>query len=162
VVGLIGPPLTRRRFLLELNDRVETLGTSKVLIGFYGLLGFSEDKSAHSATWIDAFEEDFKSVSASEETPVHLSTCRQCYYVDALHSLAESDEPRRAAWPLLRTWLDIKLNSKNALPNAEVWDDCLENLGLTLDTAEQKIEALDAYLDNLEIVIETWADEYGI
>jgi hypothetical protein len=162
VVGLIGPPLTRRRFLLELNDRVETLGTSKVLIGFYGLLGISEDTTTHLSTWIDALQEDFQALGETSDAPVHLAACRQRYYLDALRALAKSDEPQQAAWPLLRTWLDVYLALNMTSPNSDIWESCLEMLGLTQETVKHKIEALDAYLDNLEIVIETWADEYGI
>ncbi len=162
VAGLIGPPLTRRRFLMDFKDRVETLGTPKALIAFYGVLGFTEENAMHLPAWINAFKEDFQALGSATDTPVHLSTCRQGYYTNALQALSESDEPQQAAWPLLRTWLDVYLASKTSPPNAETWENCLETLGMTQNTAEQKIEALDAYLDSLEIVIESWADEYVI
>jgi len=91
-----------------------------------------------------------------------LSPCRQRYYSDAMQALADSDDPQQAAWPLLRTWLDVYLASNMTPPNSEIWKSCLETLGFSQESAEQKIEALDAYLDSLEIIIETWTDEYGI
>jgi hypothetical protein len=162
VAGLIGPPLTRRRFLLDFNKRVESLGTPKVLIGFYGLLGFTKDHAAHLLEWIKSFEEDFDDLAKSPEVPVHLSPCRKRYYTDALRALAESADPQQTAWLLLRTWLDIHLALKESPPRSDSWKKCLETLGFTKEACSQKIEALDAYLDNLEIVIESWADAYGI
>jgi hypothetical protein len=162
VVGLIGPPLTRRRFLLDFRTRVKDLGTPKALIGLYSLLGFNEEKTAHLSVWINAFREDFQALGATRESSVHLSPCRQRYYSDAMQALADSDDPQQAAWPLLRTWLDVYLASNMTPPNSEIWKSCLETLGFSQESAEQKIEALDAYLDSLEIIIETWTDEYGI
>jgi len=162
VVGLIGPPLNRRRFLLDFNTRVEALGTPKVLVGFYGLLGFSEDHINHLPEWIEAFKADLVNLANNSEEPVHLSPCRHRYYLTALQTIADSNAPRQIAWPLMRTWLDIQLASENFRGNLDTWNSCLSILGLTKDSTSQKIEALDAYLDNIEIVIEAWANEYGI
>jgi len=47
-------------------------------------------------------------------------------------------------------------------PNAQQWEICLVSLELTQDRAAEKCEALDAYLDSLDIVIESWENTYGI
>jgi len=145
IAGLIGPPLTRRRFLMEFSARTESLGTPKVLIGFYGLLGFTDVNKENLSQWTTA-----------------LAPCRHPYYLEAIYSLSDSDTPEQSAWLLLRTWLDARLSFEMSSPGAEAWENCLSVLGLTQESASQKTEALDAYLDNIEVIIETWSDEYGL
>ncbi len=161
VSGLIGPPLTTRRFLMTLADRLETLGVPKIIAGFHGLLGFSESHGDKLNDWITAFEQDLAYLCDTTDPPVHLTPCRHAYYLDGIRALAESEDPAQASWPLLRTWLDIHLAAPQPSPRLEIWDSCLSDLGLSEDNTSQKFDAVDAFLDNVEIVIESWAQAYG-
>ncbi len=160
VAGLIGPPLTRRRFLIAFKNCADALGVPKIVMGLYGLLGLSPDQEEALGPWIDAFQQDFDHLQETGTPPVHLSPCRRAYYFDAIEALAASDDPLQAGWPLLHTWLDIRLTSPKSLPGDEAWQNCLETLELTEESAEQKIEALDAYLDSMDLVIENWSNKY--
>lgn len=162
VSGLIGPPLTRRRFLLTLENRVEDLGVQRILAGFFGLLGISNDQPEGLPDWINAFNEDLNYLSEKSSPPVHLLPCRHTYYTSAIKALSQSDSPGMAIWPLLRTWLDVHLSLDKSSPNSDLWKDCLNALNLSEDLADEKSEALDAFLDSVEIVIETWENTYGI
>ena len=162
ISGLLGPPLTRRRFLQTFESRVEDLGVPKNLVGFYGLLGFSDDQQEKLIHWIDGFKEDLTYLSEKSTPPSHLLKCRHTYYTSAIESLAKSNSPNQAIWPLLRTWLDVQLALVNASPNVDTWKDCLVSLNLSEEKVEEKSEALDVYLDSVEIVIETWENTYGI
>jgi hypothetical protein len=162
VSGLIGPPLTRRRFLQTFEERVEDLGVPKILAGLYGLLGFSDAQNEKLLTWIDAFKEDLTYLSEKSVPPAHLVPCRYSYYTSGIEALAKSDAPAQAIWPLLRTWLDVRLALDKPAPNTDTWNSLLSSLNLSEEHFEDKSEALDAYLDSVEIVIETWEDTYGI
>ncbi len=162
VSGLIGPPLTRRRFLIDFADRVETLGIPKILAGFTGLLGFTDTQIDALTDWTAAFEKDLDFLVENEAAPVHLLPCRHRYYLDAIRSLTESGSREQALWPLLQTWLEVQLASPKSTPGIEIWESCMDSLSLTSETCTQKVKALDAYLDTLEVVIETWADTYAI
>lgn len=161
VAGLIGPPLTTRRFLSSFSRRMEALGTPKILAGFYGLLGVSEFTGDHINDWIDAFELDLHALVETAPYPVHLAPCRHAYYTAAIRDLSLGETPEQAIWPLLRTWLDVQLATTHPLPGAPVWEELLQTTRLVEDNREEKIAALDAYLDNIEIVIEAWAENYG-
>lgn len=161
VAGLIGPPLTRRRFIMDFTERVETLGTPKVLAGFIGLLGYTDSQKDILLECISAFEGDLSFLVETAAPPVHLLPCRHRYYLDAIQALAESDLPEQALWPLLRTWLDVQIVSTKPSPGKGIWESLLQSLNLTKESCYQKIEALDAYLDSLEVVIESWANTYG-
>ncbi len=158
LTGLIAPPLTTRRFLGDFNDRVMTLGVPKSLIGFYGLLGGLEFEAEQLADWINAYEADL-SQSVEEDLPIELKPCRHAYYLNAIRSLAVNEEAQlEAVWPLLTTWTD--LISASGQEGSSTWHNCLETLELDKDHLEQKTEALDAYLDSLEVILESWAEEY--
>lgn len=162
VSGLIGPPLTRRRFLQTFEERVEDLGVPKILAGLHGLLGFSDAQDQELLTWINAFKEDLAYLSEKSVPPAHLVPCRHSYYTSAIEALAKSDSPAQAVWPLLRTWLDVQLAMNKPSPNTDTWRNMLSSLDLSEEQVEEKSEALDAYLDSVEIVIEAWENTYGI
>lgn len=162
ISGLIGPPLTTRRFMVTFNNRIETLGIPKTLTGFNGLLGVTEDHDDKISNWFKAFNKDLTYLTETATYPVHLDPCRQGYYLDGVKSLIEDGSPDHALWPLLRIWLDVHLATTQPLPEIETWESLLETLTLTKETTSQKTEALDAYLDSVEILIESWADAYGI
>lgn len=162
ISGLIGSPLTTRRFLLTLQDRVETLGVPKVMAGFYGLIGYNDEQNENLKNWANAFKEDLTYLTEKADVPVHLNPCRHSYYISGIQALVNGESPGHALWPLLRTWLDIQLALDEPSPNAQQWENCLVSLELTQDRAAEKCEALDAYLDSLDIVIESWENTYGI
>lgn len=161
ISGLIGPPLTERRFMMTFTQRLESLGIPEVRAGFCGLLGCKDIRKDNYGPWLDSFEQDLNHVAETEDPPPHLSQSRFGYYVQAFHALAESDDPTYLSWSLLRTWLDVQLAGGGETPGNESWQDLLETLKLTEVITEEKTEALDSYLDHLDVLIETWADRYA-
>lgn len=162
IAGLIGPPLTNRRFMLTFKQRLETLGVPEVWAGFCGLLGSANIQTASFDEWIDAFEGDLIELAETSTPPVHLSAPRQAYYIQGVRALANSDDPSSMIWPLLRTWLDIHLSLPEPSSRIETWDTFLAALDLSDTFSDIKTEALDAYLDTLEVLIESWAQTYGV
>jgi len=162
ISGLIGPPLATRRFMRTYFNRVETLGVPKIMAGFTGLLGYSDDHAEHLPQWINSFEEEYARLQNTDSIPPHLSDCRQAYYLNGIRALASGSHPGWAIWPLLRTWLDIRLAAPQNGSVSETWESMLSTLDLGESAISEKIDALDAYLDTLEITIESWADIYGI
>ncbi len=160
--GLIGPPLTRRRFMLTFDHRTEQLAIDQMLVGFKGLMGFRDSHADSLTDWTSGLSEDLLYLAEKTEAPIHLSNPRHAYYLDAIKALVESGTPSHASWPLLRTWLDIRLAIPLPAPGDDAWHDCLESLGLTEEATEEKTEALDAYLDQVDILIENWAEAYGV
>lgn len=161
VTGLISAPLTTRRFLMTFTDRIQALGVPKVLAGFSGLLGATSELKPQLDKSLDGFNQDFQALSDLGNPPAKLSPCRRMYYYEAIRAISGGGAPEHAVWPLLRTWLDVRLAATKPLPGDKAWESLLTALQLTPEHAEQKTEALDAYLDTIEIIIETWADNYG-
>ncbi|MBG0770837.1 MAG: hypothetical protein H0S82_03965 [Anaerolineaceae bacterium] len=157
VAGLIGPPLTTRRFLVNFREQALTLGAPAVLADFIGLLGNLEVTQEQLRNWTDAFEKELSNASG-QPLPVDLAPCRHAYYLNAIRALMLGDAPEEALWPLLKAWTD--LNSAVSTPPSEAWLGCLDALQLNKEHLDQKAEALDAFLDNVELVLETWANTY--
>jgi len=162
ISGLIGPPLTTRRFLMTYSHRLNTLGVPNLVTGFLGMLGFSKESRGSFSAWLEGFTLDFDTLLETTIPPTHLTQCRKNYYLEGIRSLAQGEIPDQALWPLLRLWLDLHLAMPESPPNQEPWEAFLTSLNLTPDQSDQKAEALDAYLDTLEIKIESWAEAYGI
>jgi len=160
--ALTGPPLTTRRFITTLRERMDVLGVPKMLAGFLGLLGFSESHNDELLGWADALSEDFSWLNENGTPPIQLVPCRQTYYMDAIISFISGDDSFQALWPLLHTWLDIQQASPESTPGAKIWVQCLQSLALDEENTEQKLDALDAYLDTLEMMVENWAGDYEI
>jgi hypothetical protein len=47
-------------------------------------------------------------------------------------------------------------------PNLAPWRHALEQTGLVGEGFEERLEALDAYLDQVEETIEEWASAHGV
>lgn len=161
VCGLIGSPLTTRRFMMTFRERVEDLGVPNLFAGLSGLLGCSEEIEGYLSDWVEQLDLDYKSLHGLSNLPPHLSSCRHAYYIDALRSLAQSGDAQVSLWPLLRVWLDVQLLTEQSSRDTQTWENCLSELHLTEDQAAQRAEALDAFLDTIEVVIETWTKKYS-
>lgn len=157
VVGLIGPPLATRRFLVGFREQTLALGAPGILANFIGLLGNLDATPEQLTAWIDAFASELTQ-SADLPLPVILAPCRHTYYLNGIRALAESDSPESALWPLLKTWTD--LNCARDSQSSSAWNDCLDVLQLNKEHLDQKAEGLDAFLDNVEMTLETWANTY--
>jgi len=161
ISGLNGPPLATRRFMISLTRRLEALGIPEVGLGFRGLLGCSAILELPYTRWIDAFEQDLIHLTETASPPPDLSPCRHVYYTDSFRALALGEDPTYVVWPLLRTWIDVQLALPKTSPGYEIWQNAIEMLSLTEDVTQEKIDALDAYLDNIEVLIESWSSSYG-
>jgi hypothetical protein len=157
ITGLIGPPLATRRFLVTFREQALTLGVPAVLAEFIGLLGNLEASPEQLSGWVDAFEAELIQ-SAGLPVPLDLAPCRQAYWVNAIRALAAGETPESALWPLIKVWTDLTC-ATDTKPSA-AWQDCLEALQLNKEHLDQKAEGLDDFLDNVELVLETWANAY--
>ena len=106
---------------------------------------------------MDAFETEL-SQTAGLPVPLDLAPCRHAYWVNAIRALAAGETPESALWPLIKVWTDLTCAYRcQALRR---WQDCLEALQLNKEHLDQKAEGLDDFLDNVELVLETWANAY--
>lgn len=161
LIGLFGPPLTERRFLVNLPTRLAEAGRPGLYAGLLGLLGASKVDPEQLRKWVPLWQEAYLSLPA-DASPVRLHPARLCYYQNAFLALLASDQPQTAIWPLLSTWtLAIDQLGEGSSAWKE-WYACLEQLQIIGEPFSARVDGLDAYLDMIEEAIENWANANGV
>jgi hypothetical protein len=160
IAGLSGQNLTERRFLIELPARVGAVHRQGMYQGFIGLLGAAAVEAGVMHDWLLEWRKAYHAVPAGA-APVRLHPHRFVYYANAIDAMLESGNSQAAFWPLWHTWTQAIccLSGEDALQAA--WRKAGEQLGITGESFINKLKGLDAYLDQVEELIEVWAKENG-
>jgi hypothetical protein len=160
VAGLSGQNLTERRFLLDLPVRAEIAGKPGLAAGFLGLLGASHADAGEMQTWLADWEKAFHALP-TEISSMRLHPHRYLYYARAIEEFLSGTNASAALWPLWHTWTLAISNLPAESPLSEAWKEAGMKLGLLSDAFSDKIRGLDAYLDQVEELLESWARENG-
>ena len=160
VASLNGAPLTERRFLQKFPQRAAAVGWPGLYPGLLGLLGAPNVGRQELQAWLPMWEEAYESLEGS--APPRLEPPRRAYYLQAFRAMIKGDQPEEVLWPLLRTWTLAIRSLPNEGPQREAWEDALRFLGLLGDSFNERVAALDAFLDNIEEILDHWAEEHGI
>jgi len=160
VSGLSGQNLTERRFLLDLPHRAEAVRKSGLYPGFLGLLGAPNVDSGIMRSWLPEWRNAYCALPVNT-VPLRLHPHRLLYYQRALDVILNSPTPHDALWPLWNTWTHAICALPVETPYRSTWQKAGEQLGLLGDSFAGKIEGLDAYLDQVEELLDAWARENG-
>jgi hypothetical protein len=161
IAGLNGHNLTERRFLPSLLQHAETVHKPGLYKGFLGLLGASALDASSMRAWLPEWHAAYGSL-VENQAPVRLSPHRLLYYERAIEVMLDGHNPHDALWPLWRTWSHMICALPGDTSHYAAWQTTGEELGLLGDAFREKIEALDAYLDLVEELLENWGRENGI
>jgi len=160
VAELSGPPLQERRLMLDFADRAVTAQRPGMEAALTGLLGASTLEVTTIQSWLPEWKLAFESASESNRVDARIHQIRLNYYEKAMQAMLESDKPRAALWPLLQTWtLAVEV-----LPDmsGNPWRAACGQLGLTAVGIEERVEALDHFLDEVESLLDELAVQYGL
>ncbi len=147
--------LTSRRFALLYRRAVTSLGREELFSGFLGMLGGNAVGKEAMAAWLSPWEAAWKKVAASADAPVW-SAPRLAYFRSGIQTLLGGEMPQMALWPLLATWTRLaRLGADTA-----GWEAACRALGLTV--SQERVAALDAYLDTAEGVLSRWGHQNGV
>jgi hypothetical protein len=147
--------LTERRFLINLRQCADKIGRPGLTMGFLGMLGAPRAEREQLVTWVDEWENTFKSLP-KEGCPASLHPARLNYYRKGFDTILKSDQPLNVLWPLLHTWTLAAESLPASDPGFQSWKDTLNHLGLLGAGFAERILALDALLDQVEESIKTW------
>jgi predicted nucleotidyltransferase len=161
VASLSGPPLTERRFLLGFPDRSEAIDRPGLYPGILGLLGASDLEASLVESWLPAWNAAYQALP-QKEIPARLHPDRRAYYFRSIEALIQSGNWQAALWPLLRTWTLAVHHLGDRSKHLQPWKAAFNQLGLLGDGFAQRLEGLDAYLDTVEEVIDSWARANGV
>jgi hypothetical protein len=158
---LEGVPLTERRFLLQFPQRVADLGYPGMAAGLIDLIAPQMPSSETIEKWIGDWKSTLTRIGQNPDCPIHLSPIRHGYYTRAVEALV-SDEPAAALWILLHSWTRAILSCQTDQESLEKWSACLTDLGIYGEHFQNCMNNFDQFLDQVEEIIEKWADQNGI
>jgi len=160
--SLTGAPLTERRFLLNFPERARAINRPGLTNGLLSLIGADQIEPGQIKSWLPAWHEAYQSQSDNERRPIRLHLDRRLYYERAIEALLASEMPAAALWPLLNTWAEVDYHQSPESPTQKDWPGVIQSLHLGGDQFTGKLEALDAYLDTVEEILDDWAKSNGI
>lgn len=160
VALLNGPALPTRRLGLDFPKRAEAVEKPKLYQGFLALLGGISLSTETFRKWLSLWAESLEALP-QEACPINLHPHRRDYYHKGLVALLEGGHPSSVLWPLLKTWTQ----AISVLPEnhtiSHSWEQACHELGLYGDKFPARLSAIDAYLDEIEDVLNTWSMAQG-
>lgn len=159
IAELSGPPLGERRLLLEFPARAEAIEHPEFTPGLFGLLGGTELVPARLNAWLPAWKNFFSFASEARTADIRVHAERLPYYEKAFIAIINSETPTAALYPMLLTWT----LAAEALPENQLadWLSACHELGFSNETIEERLTALDHYLDHIEETIEEMLNAHG-
>lgn len=151
--------LTERRFLSAFSQNLGTLQLQDLLPTFLELLGEFSPLLEEVHTWLSYWETDFQIAAQSANRSSDIHPARFSYYLQGMRHYLDNGQPLFALWPLLRTWTWAAL----ALPEDQRthWHEWMHRLGW-VEKHEERLSALDHYLDRVQEILETYAAQHGV
>ncbi len=160
VAELNGAPLAERRFLVEFPARAEAAERPEFTEILFGLIGAAQVEPAAISSWLGPWSADFLAAAQEPRVDPAIHAARLNYYEKAIRALIEGETPMTALWPLLHSWA---LASQVLHPQpSSPWDAAHRQLGLLGEAFEQRVAALDQFLDQVEIRLDEIAAASGV
>jgi hypothetical protein len=160
IACLSGTLLVERRLLERYPRCAETVNRPGLFAGLLGLLGVPHLKSENLAVWLELWQQAYTSVPSGSGV-MTLHPARRLYYQRAMATQLASAQPVTCLWPLLRTWTLAAQSLATETAERSAWSEALASLGLIGESFTARVDALDAYLDLVEEVLEEWARKTG-
>jgi len=158
IATLNGTPLTERRFLLKFPERAEAVGRPWLADGLVNLIQADAVDEEHWQSFQAAWKASLEAASQQEKCLPRLNACRLPYYTRAASALFP-ESPPAAFWLMLRTWsMALTCLPPEAASSSE-WQTLLQSQALDESHFEERLEALDAYLDRVEETLDLWAKD---
>ena len=159
IAELNGGPLAERRFLLHFPARAEAAERPEFTETLFSLIGATQVDAAAISGWLPAWAADFLAAAQDARVDSNIHAARLNYYEKGIQALLAGEAPLTALWPLLHSWalasqvLDLQKSSP--------WQAACSQLGLLGEVFEQRVSALDTYLDQIEVRLDEIAVASG-
>lgn len=160
VAVLNGPPLTERRLLLNFPQRAEAAGHPGLYPALLGMLGAPHVDGGMLRAWSPAWEAALAALP-EESAPPKLHPCRIPYYHRAFESILNGEHPQAVLWLLLRTWTQAAGLLSKAEVGRTTWSETCAQLELLGDGFDERVQALDAFLDLVDETLDDWLRSQG-
>ena len=160
VAELSGAPLQERRLMLEFAPRAETAQRPGLNDGLLDLLGALNLDAPVIQAWLPDWKQAYEAAMVDNRVDPRIHPARLNYYEKAIRAMLEGEKPQSALWPLLQTWtLAVEVLPDELLRS---WQTACEQLGFTAAGVEARVNGLDQYLDEVEVLLDELATQYGL
>lgn len=160
--SLAGAPAAGRRMWLTLERRLLALDQPDLLERCLSLLG-GRDVCPHLPAWTASWARAFDDLDRDSSPALH--PARRAYWLRGFQALLEAGRPEAVIYPLLRLWT----RSVDALPvdagegsHRAVYEASLAFCGLAEEEGSARCDLLEAFIDQVDELLETWARRNGV
>ena len=160
IAELNGPPLPERRLLMMFPSLAEQANRPGLSIGLLGLLGASDLNASTLEGWLPAWESMFKAAFETGKADPRIHTARLNYYKKCFDAMLGVDDPTVMLWPLLNTWTRAALAL--SVEESSAWQAACNTLGFSGKRFVERVEGLDHYLDEIDILLDEIAEANGL
>jgi hypothetical protein len=162
IAGLVGMPLTIRRFGLELPEKAVMLGKPGLAAGLFDLYCPPTWQDFPWQDWLSGWQSLWDQVNSLPDVPAEFQSFCKDYYLQPVQVFMQ-EEPQAALWILINTMLTALQHLKaNNIKPAIPLENLLTSIKLNKNEFEQRVSELDSYLDALEMTMEEWAKDQGL
>jgi hypothetical protein len=161
IACLNGPPLPVRRLGIEFPERAAAAGRPGLYQGLLGLLGAGTIDAGVLNEWVNEWQLALQSLPKALAS-AGLHPHRLPYLKAGLLSALEGENPFACLWLLLSTWTEAAALLEPGHGQLDPWKSALLEAGLLGEAFFERLQALDAYLDQVEETIEVWSAGHGI
>lgn len=155
---LTGTPLTTRRFMLDLPERIAKIDLPEFTGAFVAQFGNESVDSEHLEKWQAQWLAAFDSIKGLKGIPVQYVPTRRHYYDKAITALIP-DHPAAALWILLTEWTEIAALLPKSESLYKEWQNFTRALDLDSKGIQDRLETLDVLLDSVENTLDRWQEE---
>jgi hypothetical protein len=160
VAELSGPPIQERRLLLEFPARAEAAGKPNLAAAAFNLLGSTRVDLDKLQLWFSDWKIAYKLASENPNVDARIHPARANYYEKAIKAMLEGDMPFAAIWSLLNTWTSAAEVLEG--DHFNFWQKAAGELGFLGADFADKVDGLDHFIDDIEIIFEEIARENGL
>jgi hypothetical protein len=160
IAELNGPPLWERRLLSEFPSRAEAAQKPGMVAAVYGLLGANNVDMDKVKGWLSDWKQAFQAASEIPGVDIRIHPARLNYYEKSIKALLDGETPLSSLWLVLHTWtLSAAVLTGDHL---KFWQSAASDLGLLGEKFTERVQGLDHFLDEIEIMLEEIAAENGL
>ncbi len=160
LVEMNGAPIGERRLLLEFPGRIQVLEKPELFGDLLGLLGANQVNPESIDTWLADWKDAFQSASRANGPDPRIHSARFNYYEKAIKALLGSETPIAALWPLIQTWTLAAISLEGE--QLKLWHDACGDLELSGSAFVHRLQALDHFLDEVEMLLDEYAVANGL
>ena len=160
VAELSGPPIHERRLLMEFPARAEAAQKPNFVADAYKLVGADKVSVETVQGWVSDWKSAFKLASEHPKVDQRIDPARMNYYEKSIKAMLEGETPLAALWPLINTWtLCAEVIEGD---HYKFWESAVKEAGLIGAGFEEKVNELDHFIDDIEVLLDEIASENGI